>query len=78
MTAASARLKIVATGTSGPIEDMEPLRAAGHEIVIGRPLDQPGRKAFSEAELIALVRDADVILTSALETISRNVMTPSG
>ena len=41
-------MKILATGPSGPAEELDALREAGHEIVIGRPLDQPGRRAYTE------------------------------
>ena len=43
-------MKILASGPSGPVGELDPLRAAGHEVVIGRPRDQPGRAAYSEAE----------------------------
>src|SRR5215813_9632794 len=69
-----ALMKILATGPSGASEELQPLRDAGHEVVIGRPLDQPCRIAYAEADLIAAARDADVILASHLETISRGVM----
>jgi D-3-phosphoglycerate dehydrogenase / 2-oxoglutarate reductase len=68
------RLRILATGISGPAAELAPLREAGHEVVIGRPLDQPGRIAYTEQDLIDAARDADVILASHLETISRAVM----
>src|SRR5213593_4951788 len=67
-------MKILATGPSGPTEDLEPLGQAGHEVVIGRPLDVPGRVAYTEGELIAAVRDAHVILASHLESISCPVL----
>ena len=67
-------MKILATGPSGATEELQPLRDAGHEVVIGRPLDQPGRVAYTEADLIAAARDVDVILASHLETISRGVI----
>jgi len=67
-------MKILATGLSGPGSELDPLREAGHEVIIGRPLDQPGRKAYTEAELCGAARDVDVILASHLETISRVVM----
>jgi D-3-phosphoglycerate dehydrogenase / 2-oxoglutarate reductase len=69
-----SRLKILATGISGPAEELAPLRDAGHDVVIGRPLDQPGRIAYTERDLVEAARDADVILASHLETISRVVM----
>ena len=49
-------MKILATGPSGASEELQPLRDAGHEVVIGRPLDQPGRIAYTEADLIAAAR----------------------
>jgi len=67
-------MKILATGPSGPPEELEALRAAGHEVVIGRPLDMPGRRAYTEAELAEACRDADVVLASHLETISPAVL----
>jgi D-3-phosphoglycerate dehydrogenase len=67
-------MKILATGPSGPDSELDPLRHAGHEVVVGRPLDQPGRRAYTEAELCEAVRDADVILASHLEMISGKVM----
>ncbi|HEV2054425.1 MAG TPA: NAD(P)-dependent oxidoreductase [Methylomirabilota bacterium] len=67
-------MKIFATGPSGPTEELDPLLQAGHEVIIGRPLDQPGRKAYTEAELIEGARGVDVILASHLETVSRSVL----
>ena len=68
------RLTVIATGPSGPLEELEPLRAAGHEVIIGRPLDVPARQAYSEAELIEQVRAADVMLASHLERVTHSVM----
>lgn len=67
-------MKILATGISGPSEELDALRRAGHEVVVGRPLDMPNRKAWTEGALIAAARDVDVILASHLETISARVM----
>lgn len=67
-------MRILATGPSGPSEDLDRLREAGHEVVVGRPLDQPGRKAYSDADLLEAARPADVILASHLERITREVM----
>ena len=63
-------MRILATGPSGSPEDLDPLRDAGHEVIIGRPLDTPGRKPYTESELIAESRGVSVILASHLETIS--------
>jgi D-3-phosphoglycerate dehydrogenase len=68
------KLTVIATGPSGPPEELEPLRAAGHEVVIGRPLDAPGRRAYSEAELIEACRVADVVLASHLERVTPAVL----
>ena len=68
------RLTVIATGPSGGPEELEPLRAAGHEVVIGRPLDTPGRAAYSEAELIEQCRVADVVLASHLERVTPAVL----
>jgi D-3-phosphoglycerate dehydrogenase len=67
-------MKILATGPSGAAEDLDPLREAGHEVVIGRPLDMPGRKAYTESDLIAASQGVHVILASHLETISAPVI----
>jgi D-3-phosphoglycerate dehydrogenase len=68
------RLTVIATGPSGPPEELDPLRKAGHEVVIGRPLDTRDRRAYSEAELIEQCRVADVVLASHLERITPAVM----
>ena len=68
------RLTVIATGPSGPLDELDPLRAAGHEVIVGRPLDMPGRTAYSEADLIEQVRAADVMLASHLERVTPAVM----
>jgi phosphoglycerate dehydrogenase-like enzyme len=70
----AVRLRVLATGPSGPAEELEPLRRAGHEVVIGRPLDAPDRRPWTESELRAAAGDAHVVLASHLETISAGVM----
>jgi len=67
-------MRILATGLSGPVEELEPLRAAGHEVVNGRPLDTPGRRAYTETELVEACRDVDVVLASHLEWMNARVM----
>jgi D-3-phosphoglycerate dehydrogenase len=42
--------------------------------VIGRPLDMPNRRAWTETELAEACRDADVVLASHLETFSPTVL----
>jgi D-3-phosphoglycerate dehydrogenase len=68
------RLTVIATGPSGGPEDLDPLRRAGHEVVVGRPLDMPARRAYAEAELVEQCRVADVVLASHLEWITAAVM----
>ncbi|MBI1737157.1 MAG: hypothetical protein HYR51_18460 [Candidatus Rokubacteria bacterium] len=58
-------LTVLATGPSGPAEELDPLRAAGLDVVIGRPLDPKDRRPWSEADLIEAVRAADVVLASS-------------
>src|SRR5215831_4104585 len=67
-------MKILATGLSGPVEELEPLGAAGHEVENGRPLDTPGRRAYTETELVEACRDVDVVLASHLESMTARVM----
>ncbi len=67
-------LRVLATGPSGPPEELDPLREAGHAVTIGRPLDDPGRRPWTEAELAAAAAPADVLLASHLETVSAAVM----
>jgi phosphoglycerate dehydrogenase-like enzyme len=68
------RMTVLATGISGPPEELDALRQAGHDVVVLRPLDEPGRVAWTEAELTEAARAADVVLASHLETITRGVM----
>ncbi|HET7340228.1 MAG TPA: NAD(P)-dependent oxidoreductase [Methylomirabilota bacterium] len=68
------KLTVIATGPSGPPEELEPLRRAGHEVVVGRPLDTKNRRAYTEAELIEACRVADVVLASHLERVTAGVM----
>lgn|SRR5574337_46238 len=67
-------LKIIVTGAYGPSQEFEPLREAGHEVMLGRPVDQPGRHPYTEEELVEWCRDADVVVTSHLDGISRPVL----
>ncbi len=70
-------LTVLATGPSASADEFEPLRAAGLDVVIGRPLDMKDRRPWSEADLIEALRAADIVLASHLEMISRAVMTPA-
>ena len=49
-------MKIFVTGAYGPTGEFEPLHEAGHEVVLGRPVDQPGRQPYPEVELIEASR----------------------
>jgi D-3-phosphoglycerate dehydrogenase len=69
-------LTVLATSPSGPLEELAPLRAAGLDVVIGRPLDAPGRRPWSEADLIEAVRAADIVLAH-VELFSRPVLSAS-
>ena len=68
------RLTVIATGPSGPPEELDALRRAGHAVVIGRPLDTASRRAYTEGELVEQCRVADVVLASHLERITPAVM----
>ena len=67
-------MKIIVTGAYGPSQEFDPLRESGHEVVLGRPVDQPARRPYTEAELVEWCRDADIIMISHLETISQPVL----
>ncbi len=67
-------MKVYVTGAYGPSQEFEPLREVGHEVILGRPVDQPGRRPYTEEELVEWCRDADVIMVSHLDTISRPVL----
>jgi len=67
-------MKIYVTGAYGPSQEFEPLRELGHEVVLGRPVDQPGRQPYTEEELIECCRDADIIMASHLDTVTRAVI----
>jgi phosphoglycerate dehydrogenase-like enzyme len=71
-------MKILATGPAGPAEELQPLRDAGHEVIVGRPLATPGRKPYTEAELASAARDVDVILASQFDTISSDTLQAAG
>jgi len=67
-------MKVYVTGAYGPSQEFEPLRELGHEVVLGRPVDQPARQPYTEEELIEWCRDADVIMASHLDTVTRAVI----
>lgn len=67
-------LLIIATGPSGPADELAPLTVAGHRVAIGRPLDTPGRAAYTEPELARACGEADVVLASHLEAVSAGVL----
>ena len=68
------RWRVVA---SGPWDDpgwQAPLEEAGCEVVLGRSSDQFPDKAYSEDELIDLCRDADAVIVSTRERVTRRVL----
>jgi phosphoglycerate dehydrogenase-like enzyme len=71
-------MKIYVTGAYGPSQEFEPLRELGHEVILGRPVDQPARQPYTQEELIEWCRDADVIMASHLDPIGRAVMAAAG
>ena len=73
----TAPFTVLVVAPSGPGEEFEPLRAAGLDVVIGRPLDMPNRVPWSEADLTEATRAADIVLASHLEMMSRSVMAAS-
>jgi len=66
-------VKVFVTGPMGPVDELALLTDAGHELIIGRSMNEPGRKPYAEEELIEVGRDSDVILAS-LDAITRRVM----
>ncbi|MBI2219299.1 MAG: 3-phosphoglycerate dehydrogenase [Candidatus Rokubacteria bacterium] len=68
-------MKVLVTGPSGPLDELDVLREAGLEVIAGRPLDHPNRKPYTDAELAEAARDVDVILASELERIGRELVT---
>lgn len=68
------RLDVLATGPTGPAGELDPLRQAGHRVTIGRLLDAPDWRPWTEAELVAAAREADVLLVSHLEAITAAVL----
>ena len=47
-------MKIIVTGAYGPSQEFDPLREGGHEIALGRPVDQPARRPYTEEELVPI------------------------
>lgn len=67
-------MKIYVTGAYGPSQEFEGLRELGHQVELGRPVDQTGRRPYTEEELVEWCKDADVIMASHLDTIGRAVL----
>ena len=66
--------KVVATGPWDEPGWQEPLERGGCEVVLGRSFDRHPGQAYTEDELIDLLRDADAVLVSTRETITRRVL----
>ena len=64
-------MKVFVTNVMGEVgaEEIQALRNEGHEVIVGR--DHP---PFSEAELIELTRDVEVIIAASQDMITRKVM----
>lgn len=74
MASMSERWRVVA---SGPWEHPgwdRPFREAGVELIQGISFDEQPGEAYIEDELIDLLRDADALLVSTRDTITRRVM----
>jgi phosphoglycerate dehydrogenase-like enzyme len=51
-----------------------PLEAAGHTVVEGRSIEQFPGQPYSQAELIDLVKDADAVLVSSRDKMTRTII----
>jgi D-3-phosphoglycerate dehydrogenase / 2-oxoglutarate reductase len=71
------RWRVVATGPWDAPGWQAPLEKAGCEVVLGSSFDRYPGQAYSEPELIALLRDADAALVSTRERISRQILEAS-
>jgi D-3-phosphoglycerate dehydrogenase / 2-oxoglutarate reductase len=66
--------RVVATGPWERPGWQAPLEEAGCEVVLGRSFDQFPGLAYSDEELIELLADADAVLVSTRERLSRRVL----
>ncbi len=68
------RWRVVATGPWEQPNWQTPLEQAGCEVILGRSFDRFPGDAYSEEELIELLRDADAALVSTRDRITRRVL----
>ena len=68
---------MVATGPWEQAGWQEPLEDAGCEVVLGKSFDQFPGEAYSEDELVELLRDADIAIVSTRDRITRHVLANS-
>src|SRR5438105_11218504 len=59
----ASAMKVVIASPLGTPEEYAPIIAAGHEIVFGRAYGD--RRPYTDAELIDLTKDADILISIA-------------
>jgi D-3-phosphoglycerate dehydrogenase len=67
-------MRIVAVGPWDKPGWTAPLEAAGHTVVEGRSIEQFPGMPYSQAELIDLVKDADAVLVSSRDKMTRTII----
>jgi len=68
------RWRVVATGPWDEPNWQAPLEEAGCEVILGRSFESHPGDAYSEDELIDLLRDADAAIVSTRELITRRIL----
>jgi len=68
------RMRIVAVGHWDRPGWTAPLVAAGHEVVEGRSIEHFPALPYSQAEMIELVKDADAVLISSRDRMTRPII----
>jgi D-3-phosphoglycerate dehydrogenase len=63
-------MKIFATGPGGPESEFDPLRAADHEVLLGRPTYDFPDQPYTEEELIELTRERDVLMPAFRDRVT--------
>jgi D-3-phosphoglycerate dehydrogenase len=67
-------MRIVAVGPWDRPGWTAPLGAAGHVVIEGRSIEQFPGQPYSQAELIELVKDADAVLVSSRDKMTRSII----
>ncbi|MBI4495287.1 MAG: phosphoglycerate dehydrogenase [Chloroflexi bacterium] len=70
----SKRWHVVAPGPWDDTQFKAPLEEAGCEVVLGRSVDQFPDLAYTEDELIEMLRDADAAIVSTREQVTRRIL----